>query len=92
MRALARRKARQAKTRDLLLLALFGINALAETIKVPQDCPLIQAGINGASEGDTVLVSPGRYVETINSRGKAITVTSTRATRFHRGRGHNRGR
>ena len=36
----------------------------------------IQAAINAASAGDTVLVSPGTYYENIDFLGKAITVTS----------------
>ena len=37
----------------------------------------IQDGINASSSGDTVLVSPGTYVEHIHYFGKAITVSST---------------
>ena len=49
----------------------------AATIHVPTDQPTIQAGINTASTGDTVLVAPGTYYENINFMGKAITVTSS---------------
>lgn len=48
----------------------------AQIIHVPDDQPTIQAGINAASDGDTVLVEEGTYVENINFIGKAITVTS----------------
>jgi hypothetical protein len=48
----------------------------ATTIHVPTDSTTIQAGIDGAVNGDTVMVHPGRYVENINFLGKAIVVTS----------------
>jgi HYDIN/CFA65/VesB family protein/centrosomal CEP192-like protein/parallel beta helix pectate lyase-like protein len=62
------------------LLALFtplaGLRA-QQTINVPANQPTIQAAINAANNGDTVLVSPGTYSEKINFNGKAITVTSS---------------
>jgi enterochelin esterase-like enzyme len=43
---------------------------------VPQDYALIQAAINACSDGDTVLVSEGTYLENIRYSGKAIIVAS----------------
>jgi hypothetical protein len=60
------------------ILALAVNSATAGTvIHVPVDQPTIQAGINAASNGDTVLVSPGTYTENISFLGKAITVKSS---------------
>ena len=49
----------------------------AKAINVPGDAPTIQAGINAASNGDSVEVAPGIYKENINFNGKLITVTSS---------------
>ncbi len=43
---------------------------------VPTDCTTIQAAINAANDADTVLVSPGTYMENLYFKGKNITVKS----------------
>src|SRR5438067_3929829 len=61
----------------LIILSLTPHTARAATINVPANQPTIQAAINAATNGDTVLVAPGTYTENINFNGKAITVTSS---------------
>ena len=58
------------------VLSLFVAAANANTIHVPADQPNIQAAINVAVTGDTVVVSAGTYFEHISFSGKNITVKS----------------
>jgi len=66
----------------LLCLAGLTIPLLvhAATIRVPADQPTIQAGINVAFPGDTVLVAPGTYTgmgnKNLNLMGKAVRLAS----------------
>jgi parallel beta-helix repeat protein len=61
----------------LVALALLSAaSPAAATIHVPADHPTIQAAINAAADGDTIIVSDGTYTENIDFKGKAITLES----------------
>jgi serine protease len=68
------------KTSSIIFACLVGLSVPAwgeaATIRVPADAVTIQQAIDAAVTGDTVIVAPGTYVETITFRGKAITVVS----------------
>jgi len=65
-----------------ILVVLVRMKGMVEAVDlyVPGIYTTIQAAINAASNGDTVLVSDGRYTENINFSGKAITVISVNGT------------
>lgn len=60
------------------LLLAVSVPAYAATVRVPADQPTIQAGIDAAADGDTVLVAPGTYHETLHEgfMGKGLVVRS----------------
>ncbi len=49
---------------------------MADIIKIPENYREIQRGINAASLGDTILIADGIYHESINFKGKPLTVAS----------------
>jgi hypothetical protein len=63
---------------SFVLLMCLTSTLQATTIYIPGDYPTIQGGINGAFDGDTVMIAPGTYYEhEIDFMGKAIVVTGT---------------
>jgi len=58
------------------MVMFFSSFLLATTINVPADIGTIQGGIDLATNGDTVLVQPGTYMENIDFNGKNIVVGS----------------
>lgn len=53
----------------LLSLALVAPRAQAETLEVPADIETIQLAVDAASDGDTILISPGTYTESVVVNG-----------------------
>ncbi|NQS98535.1 MAG: hypothetical protein HQ591_08780 [candidate division Zixibacteria bacterium] len=60
----------------LVGILILSLPAFAVTIHIPGDYPTIQAGINAAVDGDTVLVADGTYTgignKNLDFTGKAI--------------------
>ena len=58
----------------VLLMLIAQIAGAQATLHVPATYPTIQAGIDNAVTGDTVLVEPGTYFENLIIQGKEITL------------------
>jgi hypothetical protein len=60
----------------ILFTAIICLPVSATIINIPDDYPTIQQGIDASTDGDTVLVQPGIYVENINFSGHNIVLGS----------------
>ena len=58
----------------VIVLLLFSSLTLAETINVPGDYSTIQAAIDAAADGDTIIVAAGTYTENITLKDGVILV------------------
>jgi parallel beta-helix repeat protein len=61
----------------ILLFCTQQLRAAPRVLSVPAPYNTIQSAIDAAVNGDTIVVSPGTYLENINFKGKAVTVRST---------------
>lgn len=57
-------------------VVFLSISLAGKVIQVPSQFASIQAAINSAKNGDTVLVAPGLYYENLKFRGRKILVAS----------------
>jgi hypothetical protein len=58
----------------VILLIAVTASIQVSIIQVPGDSTTIQGGINGALDGDTVMVYPGTYTENINFNGRGLSL------------------
>jgi len=60
----------------ILPILLLSLTVFNQVINIPEDYKSIQKGLDAVDNGDTVLVAPGVYYETLSFKGKAITLAS----------------
>ncbi|MBX3360047.1 MAG: hypothetical protein KF912_13225 [Phycisphaeraceae bacterium] len=70
-------KAHTSRRIPLVLLLAAHLTASAADLHVPAQYPTIQAAVDAALHGDTILIAPGSYYENINLGSKGVTLRST---------------
>jgi len=60
----------------ITMFFLYTSFTLSQIINIPTDQPTIQAGINTAVDGDTILVAEGTYYENVLIENKSVTLAS----------------
>jgi len=77
----ARVSARNLAAASVIAIVATISPALADTVHVPSEQPTIQAGIDAAGHGGTVILAPGTYSGAgninVDMRGLSVTVTSS---------------
>ena len=66
----------------LLIAFAFSLSSFANTFLVPSQYTTINSAIQAASDGDTVLVSPGTYIEEVMIESVTIHLLSTNGPDF----------
>lgn len=62
---------------SLIVLGFSAHQAVATTILVPEHASSVQAAIDAAQDGDSVVVAPGIYNEALIIQGKSVVLTSS---------------
>jgi parallel beta-helix repeat protein len=62
---MSRRSLRALRAVAVAVVAVFAAQAWSETLEVPDDYASIQAAVNVAMPGDTIMVSSGTYTESV---------------------------
>ncbi len=64
------------KSLTVLLVLSLASTSQSAILNVPGDYATIQAALTAASGGDTILVAPGMYLESLNFAGKTVALMS----------------